>query len=75
MKDAECAEPTDFSDLYFSSHGHFGRKMKIGKSENCFFIRFSTMRIFHENGSKTEDGGLHILTWDTAYMYSFIDQF
>ena len=55
-------------DLYFSSYDHFSdvitpiidefftitRKIKIGE---LFFIHFSTLRIFHESGIKTEGGG------------------
>ena len=43
------------------------QKLKIGKIFNMIFIRFSSVRIFHENGSKIEEeGGLHILTWNEA---------
>ena len=36
--------------------------------KNWFFIRFSTLRFFHEIGIKTEErgGGLHIISWDMA---------
>ena len=63
MKVSECADSKKkihVSDFYFPSYGHFSTKnflfgfftaSKI-KSENCFFIRFSTLRILHENGSK-----------------------
>ena len=37
------------------------------KNKNLFFIRFSTLRIFHESGIKTEGGGgVHVLSWDRA---------
>ena len=39
------------------------KKYNLQKSEDLFFIRFSTVRIFHENGRNSEGGGgLQILT-------------
>ena len=56
-----------FSDFYFLSYHEnaseveaiLSTKMTITqkKSDNRFFIRFSTVRIYHKNGSKTEKQG------------------
>ena len=46
---------------------HNSKNINREKSENWFFIRFSTLRIFHESGIKTEGGGLHILSWEIPY--------
>ena len=68
MKYAECADRkknhiSDFYDFHFSSYGHFYNKncqFLMNFHDNStnkrieFFIRFSTLHIFHENGSKTE---------------------
>ena len=65
------------SDIYFSSFGHlcikncqfsmnFHDNSKNKNPKYRFFIRFSTLRIFHENGSKTERGeGVHISLFGT----------
>ena len=43
------------------------QKIKYGK---FIFIRFSTLRTFHENGIKPEGaGGLYILSWDRAQAH------
>ena len=75
MKDPESAESkkNQISDFYFWSYGHFCSKncqfsmnfndnLKNKNREIVLFIRFSTLRIIHENGSKPEGGG-------SAYLY------
>ena len=40
---------------------------KNEKSENLFFIRFSTVRIFHADMATSEEGGgVHILRWEKS---------
>ena len=36
------------------------------KNQRIFFIVFSTLRIFHESGIKTEVGGLLVVSWGRA---------
>ena len=41
---------------------------KLEKLEDWFFIRFSTLRIFHEKQIKLREGegDLHIIIWEKA---------
>ena len=41
------------------------------KTENWFFIRFSTFHIFHKKGSKTEGGGVCISLVGTERIIFF----
>ena len=63
MKNEECAETIAKSIfrflrlLVFDIWSFLYSKNK--KSENKFFIRFISLRIFHENGSKTKGGSAY----------------
>jgi len=70
MKDAEYVESNEksifqllffeFWSFLYSNHPNFRWIFIITWkiwSENWYFIRFNTLRIFHENRSKTEEGG------------------
>ena len=72
---------SDFSDFYFSSYGYFCFKncqFSMNFQDNSrnknrkivFFIRFSTLRNFHESRIKIEGRGvctLHVVSWDRAH--------
>ena len=54
-------------DQQRAQKNHNSKKCNLYKSEYLFFIRFSTLRIFHENWTISEGGGgedLHILNWE-----------
>ena len=72
----------EVSDFYFSSYGHVCSKncqFSMNFHDNSrnrnriswklFFIRFSTLRIFHESGIKTKGGGVCIYFVETEPKY------
>ena len=46
---------SDFSDSYFLSYGYF-------------LCHFYDVRVINKNRIITEEGGLHILSWENAYI-------
>ena len=66
---------TLFSSKYLKVTENFEYKIdhiSIKKSQNGYFIRFSTLRIFHSDISAFEGRGcLHIVNWDRAILSRF----
>ena len=44
------------------------------KKQNCFFIRFSILRTFHESRIKAEGGGLLVVSWDRDKIQNRLNQ-